>query len=278
MTPQGGWAALGFEAALNAVVLAAGGVFLSGCRAESIEPAQATPGAFMNYHITRGDQKYGPYTLADLQRYVASGHVLMTDLAKSEEMTEWVPVSQILNPTGLPPAFEAAPAYGAGVPSREPYQGGYAQAPGYAQAAGAPSVLYDDPPNLSWGLVLLFDFLTCGIFQLVWNFILSAWMKRVQPTSQAIIYYAVGYGLQLISSGFSIPIFFAAMHHMTPSSLWSEPAESRGMGDPNLRALQHEEFAGGALQYGRADRPSAEWRDGVLLRRALSAVADEPDQ
>ncbi len=171
----------------------------------------------MNYHITRGDQKYGPYTLADLQRYVASGHVLMTDLAKSEEMTEWVPVSQILNPTGLPPAFEAAPAYGAGAPTGAPYQGGYAQAPGYAQAAGAPSVLYEDPPNLSWGLVLLFDFLTCGIFQLVWNFILSAWMKRVQPTSQAIIYYAAGYGLQLISSGLSIPIFFAAMHHMTPS-------------------------------------------------------------
>ncbi len=175
----------------------------------------------MNYHITRGDQTYGPYTLADLQRYVASGHVLPTDLAKSEEMAEAVPVSQILNPSGLPPAFEPPPAYGAAPGA--PYQGGYAQAPaypqaaGYGQAAGDPAMKFEDPPNLNWGLVLLFDFLTCGIFQLVWNFILSAWMKRVQPTSQAIIYYAVGYGLQLINTGFSIPIFMAAMHHTTMS-------------------------------------------------------------
>ena len=164
----------------------------------------------MNYHITRGDQSYGPYTLSDLQRYVTSGHVLPTDMAKSEEMAESVPVSQVLNPAGLPPAFEQAPAFGA--PPMNPYQGGYAQVP-----PGAPVMQFEDPPNLSWGLVLLFDFLTCGIFQLVWNFILSAWMKRVQPTSQAIIYYAAGYGLQLINTGFTIPIVLGAMHHVTPS-------------------------------------------------------------
>ena len=147
----------------------------------------------MNYHITRGDQTYGPYTLADLQRYVASGHVLLTDLAKSEEMTEAVPVSQILNPAGTPPAFTPAPAF------------------------GAPALLAEDPPNLNWGLVLLFDFLTCGIFQMVWNFILSAWMKRVQPSSQAIIYYAAGYGLALINTGFTIPIIVGAMHHVAPT-------------------------------------------------------------
>ena len=39
---------------------------------------------------------YGPYTLEDLQRYLASGNVLPTDLAKSEEMSDWLPVSQIL--------------------------------------------------------------------------------------------------------------------------------------------------------------------------------------
>jgi len=199
-------------------VFAAGGVFLSGSRAMrvvSVHLPKTNSGAFMNYHITRGDQTYGPYTLADLQRYVASGHVLPTDLAKSEEMAEAVPVSQILNPSGLPPAYEPPPAFGA--PPVPPYQGGYPQAAGYGQAAGAPAMQFEDPPNLNWGLVLLFDFLTCGIFQLVWNFILSAWMKRVQPTSQAIIYYAVGYGLQLINTGFSIPIFMAAMHHTTMS-------------------------------------------------------------
>ncbi len=160
----------------------------------------------MTYQINRGGQSYGPYTLADLQRYVASGHVLLTDLAKSEEMPEWVPVSQVLNPGGPPPAFDAAPPY----PPTE-YAGGYGAAPG-----GVPMAQFQDPPNLNWGLVLLFDFLTCGIFQMVWNLIVSAWMKRVQPTSQAIIYYAVGYGLALVNSGLSIPIVISAMHHVKP--------------------------------------------------------------
>ncbi len=156
----------------------------------------------MNYQITRGGQSYGPYTLADLQRYVASGHVLLSDLAKSEEMAEWVPVSQILNPSGLPPAAEPP------VPPAAGYGGGYAQQP------AAPAALYPDPPNLNWGLVLLFDFLTCGVFQLVWNLVISAWMKRVQPNSQAIIYYAVGYGLLLVYGGLSVPVFVGVMHHM----------------------------------------------------------------
>jgi hypothetical protein len=36
----------------------------------------------MNYFITRDGQQYGPYTLADLQRYVASGEILLTDLRR----------------------------------------------------------------------------------------------------------------------------------------------------------------------------------------------------
>lgn len=157
----------------------------------------------MLYQISRGGQTYGPYTLADLQRYVASGHVLATDLAKSDEMAEWVPVSQILNPSGLPPDPAAAPP------------ASYANEPiGYApQPVAAPLAMYPDPPNLNWGLVLLFDFLTCGVFQFIWNFVISGWMKRVQPSSQAIIYYAVGYGLLLVSSGLSFPSYIAILHH-----------------------------------------------------------------
>jgi hypothetical protein len=48
----------------------------------------------MNCFISRNDQQYGPYTLADLQRYVADGGILVSDLTRSEGMTEWVPVSQ----------------------------------------------------------------------------------------------------------------------------------------------------------------------------------------
>ncbi|MGZ4897936.1 MAG: DUF4339 domain-containing protein, partial [Candidatus Angelobacter sp.] len=49
----------------------------------------------MKYYIQRQLDEYGPYTLADLQRYVAQGSILLTDLTRSEGMTEWTPVSQV---------------------------------------------------------------------------------------------------------------------------------------------------------------------------------------
>jgi len=62
----------------------------------------------MNYFIKRDLQEYGPYTLAELQRYVASGNVLLTDLCRSEGMNDWVPVSQVI---GNIPVPAAAPAW-----------------------------------------------------------------------------------------------------------------------------------------------------------------------
>jgi hypothetical protein len=119
----------------------------------------------MNYFITRDGQQYGPYTLADLQRYVASGHILLTDLARSEEMSEPLPVSQII---------------GATIPASQ------------AQISTSPVVnaaMYPDPPNLHWGLVLLFSLLSCGLFSSAWNLVQAAWMKKVAPQSTAFYYY-----------------------------------------------------------------------------------------
>jgi hypothetical protein len=164
----------------------------------------------MHYQITRGGQTYGPYTLADLQRYVASGHVLPTDLAKSDEMAEWLPVSQILNPAGTPPPapptapYTAAPTTG--------YAASAYPAPAYPGAGDQ----FSDPPNLHWGLVLLFDLLTCYVFQIVWNFVIAIWMKRVQRNSQAVIYYAVGYGLALFQTAFVWPTIIITLHGGTP--------------------------------------------------------------
>ena len=56
----------------------------------------------MEYQIQRGDQKFGPYSLAELQQYVQEGRVLLTDLAQSEGMSDWVPVSQILGNIPIP--------------------------------------------------------------------------------------------------------------------------------------------------------------------------------
>jgi hypothetical protein len=103
----------------------------------------------VSYFITRGGQQYGPYTVADLQRYVGSGEILLSDLARSEGMSEPLPVSQII-------------------------------------------AVYPDPPNLHWGLVLLFSLLSCGLFSAAWNLVQAAWMKKVAPQSTALYYYVAG--------------------------------------------------------------------------------------
>lgn len=174
----------------------------------------------MPYQISRDGQLYGPYTLEDLQRYVASGNVLLTDLAKSEEMTDWVPVSQILSPGSGPAAGYAAPAPGYTAPAAgytppvapQPF----AAAPAYGAPAGA--AVYPDPPNLNWALVLLFGFFSCGVFFVIWDLVQALWAKRVEPTTKALLYfiiYAIFWVLYFIS--YATTMAPQMMHNQTPT-------------------------------------------------------------
>jgi len=135
----------------------------------------------MLYHVTRNGQSYGPYTLDDLQRYVASGNVLPTDLAKSDEMDEWTPVAQVLGGSIAAAGGAMVAPYAGGV---APYAGGVA--PVYPAGGGVP---YPDPPNLHWALVLLIGVFTCGLFLVVWEFVQAVWMRKVNPRSNALFFY-----------------------------------------------------------------------------------------
>jgi hypothetical protein len=148
----------------------------------------------MQFQISRNGQMYGPYTLEDLQRYVASGNVLVTDLAKSDEMAEWVPVSSLLGATAptSTPAF-STPMFGS---SPEP--------------TSAVVNEYPDAPNLHWGLVLLFTVLTCGLFALVWELVVNAWLKKVQPNANSLYYYIAYVGVSLM---YFVVVFIAAASH-----------------------------------------------------------------
>lgn len=146
----------------------------------------------MHYHVTRNGQMYGPYTLEDLQRYVASGHILPTDLAKSDEGAEWVQVGQVLGG----PAVQVYPA-----------------SPAYAAAQGAAT---ENPPNLHWGLELLLGFFTCGLFVVVWNLVLAAWAKRIEPMSQALMYYIIATALIVVNAGSSFGVVIAIAHQQQP--------------------------------------------------------------
>jgi GYF domain 2 len=148
----------------------------------------------MNYQVSRNGQMYGPYTLEDLQRYVTSGNVMPTDLAKSEEMTDWLPVAQILGTSAA-----AAPAY--------------APTAGYPVAPGA---VYPDPPNLNWGLELLLGFLTCRLFVVAWNLVLASWARRVEPDSKAFLYYVLATVLTVLQYGGSWGMVIAISQHHQP--------------------------------------------------------------
>jgi hypothetical protein len=149
----------------------------------------------MTYQVSRNGQIYGPYTLEDLQRYVAAGNILPSDLAKGEDMPDWVPVAQILGSAAAPPT----PAYAVPAP--------YPQQPGAA---------YPDPPNLNWGLELLLGFLTCRLFVVVWNLVIASWANRVQPASKALIWYIAATVLFVLELGSSWTIVISLSHHVHP--------------------------------------------------------------
>lgn len=127
----------------------------------------------MDYFVQRGEERFGPYTLAELQEYAQSGRVLPGDLAQSEGMTEWVAVSQILG--NIPVPVIAAPLVVASAPELVPL-----------------------PPNLHW--VVLLILLVLGrvfastlwmIFNWVWALILANWARKLSGNNKAMVMVAM---------------------------------------------------------------------------------------
>ena len=167
----------------------------------------------MHFQVSRNGQTYGPYTLEDLRRYVASGNVLPTDLAKSEDMPDWLPVSQILGqpvgqtpgqlenqPLGSPAAFPAGTGVFSSEPGQAPLQTAYPPT-GYPPQYAAPTAgalaasRFPDPPNLHWGLVIVLSLVTNNLFLIIWEFVQAAWLKKVQPDATAMKKYITAYAL-----------------------------------------------------------------------------------
>ena len=129
----------------------------------------------MNYTVKRGEERFGPYSLADLQKYFQEGRVLPGDFAQSEGMTEWVPVSQILGNIPLP-AF--APAGGAStVPAQEPVP---------------------LPPNLHWAILLVIlvilrvlQSMLDLLFSWIWALILANWARKLSGNNKAMVLVAM---------------------------------------------------------------------------------------
>jgi TM2 domain-containing membrane protein YozV len=113
----------------------------------------------MSYYIQRQQNQYGPYSLAELQTYLSQGSILWTDLGRTDAMTHWVPVSQLLNLV-VPAVAVPSPALVAAT--------GSAAAPVAAQApqvyqqipvAVVPAYAYPRPQKNKIAFVLLGIFL-----------------------------------------------------------------------------------------------------------------------
>ncbi len=141
----------------------------------------------MKYYIQRGINEYGPYTLADLQRYVAQGNIAMTDLTRSEGMTDWVPVSQVIGniPVPVPSPMAQGGAVYPGTPAA------YGATPGYGAAAGG--IAGPVPPDFHWALVLLINFF-CNWFGIIWMFVEANFVKKIVPQSNGILFLALSFG------------------------------------------------------------------------------------
>jgi len=172
----------------------------------------------MKYYIQRQLNEYGPYTLADLQRYVAQGSIQLADLTRSEGMTEWTPVSQVIGNIPIPlAAGAAAGAYAGGTVyggSGAVYDGSTA---GFGVQAlpmqGNPIV----PPDFHWGLVLLIGVFTCGLFFSVWMIVEAVFVRKIKPDSKGLMFVIIGVAGSYLG-GFANG-FISAINHTNPQPL-----------------------------------------------------------
>jgi hypothetical protein len=115
--------------------------------------------------ITRNGQVFGPYSEADVRRYLATGNILPSDLAQAEGDEDWVPVFELF-PEAVATAAATAPSYPGGLPT-----------------------LYPDPPDFPWWGVLLLAIVTGGLFAVIWDVVESAWLRRIDRSSIAVWFY-----------------------------------------------------------------------------------------
>ena len=59
---------------------------------------------------------------------------------------------------------------------------GYGQAPAPKPMAAGPM-----PPSLHWVLVWLLGGITCGVFTLIWCFKQAGFVKKIDPSSKAVL-------------------------------------------------------------------------------------------
>ena len=132
----------------------------------------------MNYFIKQGDEKRGPYTLAELHEQVQSGKVAPTDLAQSEGMNDWAQVSVVLGNVPIPAATQPAPA------------------------PAPPVQTVPLPLNMHWVILLVLEIFTLNIFNFAWALYLANWARKLEGENKPLVLIAM-YPAGFIAAAFA---------------------------------------------------------------------------
>ena len=120
----------------------------------------------MNYSVKHGDEKLGPFTLAELHEQVRLGKVAPTDLAQSEGMADWAEVSLVLGNIPIPAA-----------------------APPLVPAVAVQTVPL--PVNIHWAVLLLLEIVTLNIFNFAWALYLANWARKLDGDNKTLVLIAM---------------------------------------------------------------------------------------
>jgi len=121
----------------------------------------------VNYFVKQGDEKRGPYTLAELHEQVQARKVAPTDMAQSEGMTDWAQVSVVLGNIPIPAATPPAPAL------------------------APPVQTVPLPLNMHWVVLLVLQFVTRNLFNFAWALYLANWARKLDGESKPLVMVAM---------------------------------------------------------------------------------------
>ncbi|MFZ0871383.1 MAG: pilin [Rhodanobacter sp.] len=81
-----------------------------------------------------------------------------------------------------------------------------------SETADAERAALPAPPSLHWGLVLLFTALTLGIFGIIWPFIQTTWVRKIDGQSRATLLMAIAVACFVVGESFYISGIVSATH------------------------------------------------------------------
>jgi len=146
----------------------------------------------MNYRIARGGEVFGPYSEDELRAYLASGNIVESDLARTDEMTVWLPVKKVLPKPKKTKQPRKKPLRAEGLRSDVPA-----------------------PPDMPWVATMVLAIFTGSFFLIAWDLWAAWWLRRVDKGSRAIWYYGFAALLFLVDVPKIFHLELASWTHAT---------------------------------------------------------------